>query len=232
MAGDEHGATFASAEVDEGVFGGGMGRVGGLPEVDQGAQDAGGYAVVGGYMLVVGVAGGEASGGDESAGFDSVGSVEGMDGRVDGVGFSGQAGGWHGLAELDEVGVAVQAKEAAASGGDVARDPAGGVEEGDVGVADDLEASEAVGDLSCELGFGGLFGGGEGEGESDAVFAGDAGDVGAGGFEVGGDGEGAEETEIHDVAGNGGVEAVAEGGENFCFRGLRCGRMLGCLLVW
>ena len=130
-------------------------------------------------------------------------------------------------AELDEIRVAVQAEEAAAGGSDVVWDPAGGVEEGDVGVADGLEASEAVNDLGGQLGFGRFVGGGEGEGDRDAVLARDAGDVGAGGFEVGGDGEGAEETEIHDVAGNGGVEAVAEGGENFCFRGLQCGRMLG-----
>ena len=85
LAGDEHGTAFASTEVDEGVFGGGMGRVGGLPEIDQGAQDAGSDAVVGGDVLVVGVAGGEASSRDETAGFDSVSGVEGMDGRVDGV---------------------------------------------------------------------------------------------------------------------------------------------------
>ena len=59
LAGDEHGAAFAGADVDEGVAGDGVGRGGVAPEVDEGAEDAGGDAVVGGDVLVVGVAGDE-----------------------------------------------------------------------------------------------------------------------------------------------------------------------------
>lgn len=78
FAGDEHGAAFAGTDVDEGVVVDGMGRVGVAPEVDEGAEDAGGDAVVGGDVGVVGVAGGEVAGGDEAAGFDAVDLVEGM----------------------------------------------------------------------------------------------------------------------------------------------------------
>ena len=78
FAGDEHGAAFAGADVDEGVVVDGMGWVGGAPEFDKGAEDAGCDAVVGGDVGVVGVAGGEVPGGDEAAGFDAVDLVEGM----------------------------------------------------------------------------------------------------------------------------------------------------------
>ena len=80
LAGDEHGSAFAGADVDEGVAGEGVGWVGGEPEVDEGAEDAGGDAVVGGDVGVVGVAGDEVAGGDEAAGLDAVDLVEGMDG--------------------------------------------------------------------------------------------------------------------------------------------------------
>ncbi len=59
----------------DGVGGGGLAPLG-----DEGAEDAGGYAVVGGDVLVVGVAGDEVGGGDEAAGINSVGQVEGVDG--------------------------------------------------------------------------------------------------------------------------------------------------------
>ena len=125
------------------------------------------------------------------------------------VGFGGM-----GLADLDQVGVAVEAEDAAASRGDLLWCPGGSGEDGDGGVADGFEAGEAVGDLGAELGLG-VFGGvGEGEGEGDAVFLGDSGDVGAGGFEVRLDGEGADEAEVDDVAGEFGVVAVAEGLED------------------
>ena len=81
FAGDEHGAAFAGADVDEGVVVDGVRWGGGAPEIDEGAEDAGGYAVVGGDVGVVGVAGGEVSGSDEAAGFDAVDLVEGMLGR-------------------------------------------------------------------------------------------------------------------------------------------------------
>ena len=78
LAGDEHGAAFAGADVDEGVVGDGVGWGGGAPEVDEGAEDAGGDAVVGGDVGVVGVAGDEIAGGDEAAGLDAVDLVEGV----------------------------------------------------------------------------------------------------------------------------------------------------------
>ncbi len=84
FAGDEHGAAFAGADVDEGVAGDGVGWGGGAPEVDEGAEDAGGDAVVGGDVGVVGVAGDEVAGGDEAAGVDAVDLVEGMVGWVAG----------------------------------------------------------------------------------------------------------------------------------------------------
>ncbi len=80
LAGDEHGASFAGSEVEEGVVVDGVGRGGGEPVVDEGTEDAGGDAVVGGDVGVVGVSGDEAPGGDESAGVDAVGGVEGVDG--------------------------------------------------------------------------------------------------------------------------------------------------------
>ena len=108
-----------------------------------------------------------------------------------GVGLGVSFGGI-GLADLDEVGVAVEAEDAAAGGGDLLGCPGGSREDADGGLADGLEAGEAVGDLGAELGLG-VFGGvGEGEGEVDAVFAGDSGDVSAGGFEVWGDVNGAD----------------------------------------
>ena len=58
MAGDEHGAAFACTKVDEGVVGDGVGWVGDAPVVDEGAEDAGGDAVVGGDVAIVGVPGG------------------------------------------------------------------------------------------------------------------------------------------------------------------------------
>ena len=105
FAGDEHGAAFAGADVEEGVVRDGMGWGGGAPEVDEGAEDAGGDAVVGGDVGVVGVAGDEVAGGDEAAGLDAVDLVEGVLGRRGvgmtigalglrvGMGFSGSGSG-------------------------------------------------------------------------------------------------------------------------------------------
>ncbi len=82
FAGDEQAAAFAGTDVDEGVAGDGVGGDGLAPLVDEGAQDAGRDAVVGGDVLVVGVAGDEVLGGDEAAGVDAVHLVEGMDGEA------------------------------------------------------------------------------------------------------------------------------------------------------
>jgi hypothetical protein len=81
FAGDEQAAAFAGADVDEGVAGDGVGRDGLAPVADEGAQDGGCDAVVGGDVLVVGVTGDEVPGGDEAAGVDAVRLVEGMDGE-------------------------------------------------------------------------------------------------------------------------------------------------------
>ena len=54
-----------------------------------------------------------------------------------------------GSADLDQVGVAVEAEGPAAGGGDVEGGPDGFVEEGDGGLAYGLEAGETVGDLSA-----------------------------------------------------------------------------------
>ena len=113
-------------------------------------------------------------------------------------------------ADLDQVGVAVEAQGLAAGGGDAEGCPCGVVEESDGGVAYGFEAGEAVCDLGAKVGLGGFVDLCGGELDFDAMFLGDAGDVGAGGFEVGGDGDGTDEAEVDDVAGEDGVVAVAE----------------------
>ncbi len=113
-------------------------------------------------------------------------------------------------ADLDEVGVAVEAEDFAAGGSDAEGSPCGLVEESDGGVAYGLEAGETVGDLGAEMGLGGFVSLRWGEFDFDGVFLGDAGDVGAGGFEVGGDCDGLDEAEVDDVAGEDGVVAIAE----------------------
>lgn len=87
----------------------------------------------------------------------------------------------------------------------------GRVQEGDGGAADGFEAGEAVGYLCAELGGGGFFGLGGGDGDFDDAFLRDAWDACAGGFGVGGDGDGVDEAEVDDVAGEYGVVTVAEG---------------------
>src|SRR5882757_4981582 len=59
-------------------------------------------------------------------------------------------------ANLDEVGVAVEAEDFAAGGGDAEGSPCGLVEESDGGVAHGFKAGEAVGDMGAEMGFGGF----------------------------------------------------------------------------
>ncbi len=80
FAGDQHGSAFAGTDVEEGVAVDGVGWDGLAPEADEGAEDAGGDAVVGGDEGVVGMAGEEIAGGDEAAGVQIVGVVEGVDG--------------------------------------------------------------------------------------------------------------------------------------------------------
>src|SRR3982074_2343751 len=87
-------------------------------------------------------------------------------------------------ADLDEVGVAVEAEDLAAGRGDAEGRPCGLVEERDGGVAYGFEAGEAICDLGAEMGFGGFFFLSGREFDFNDVFLGDAGDMGAGGFEV------------------------------------------------
>lgn len=83
LGGDEQGAAFAGADVEKGVAVDGEGRRGAVePEVDEGAEDGGRDAVVGGDVLVAGVAGEELGAGDEAAGVGAVGGVEGLYGRA------------------------------------------------------------------------------------------------------------------------------------------------------
>ena len=82
-----------------------------------------------------------------------------------------------GLADLDQVRIAVEAECSAAGGCDVERGPGGFDEEGDGGLAYGLEASEAVGDVSGELGVGPFVGLCGGQIDLDFVALGDAGDV-------------------------------------------------------
>jgi hypothetical protein len=117
-------------------------------------------------------------------------------------------------ADLDEVGVAVEAEDLAAGGGDAEGRPCGLVEESDGGVAYSFEAGEAICDLGAEMGFGGFVFLSGREFDCDDVFLGDPRDMGAGGFEVGGDRDGADEAEVDDVAGEDRVVAVAERDED------------------
>ncbi len=81
FAGDEEAAAFACADVEEGVAVDGVGREGLAPMGDEGAQDGGRDRVVGGDVLIVGMAGEQVGGGDEAAGIDGVGLIEGVDGK-------------------------------------------------------------------------------------------------------------------------------------------------------
>ncbi len=91
LGGEDEGAAFSGADVEKGVALDGEGWSGAIePEVDEAAEDGGGDAVVGGDVLVAGVAGEELGAGDEAAGVGAVGEVKGVDGRVDaGPGFAG-----------------------------------------------------------------------------------------------------------------------------------------------
>ncbi len=82
LGGDEEGAAFAGADVEKGVAIDGEGRGGAVePEVNEGAEDGGRDAVVGGDVLVAELSGEELRAGDEAAGIGAVGGVEGVDGR-------------------------------------------------------------------------------------------------------------------------------------------------------
>ena len=57
----------------------GWGGAGLAPVLDEGSEEAGGDAIVGGDVGVVRVAGGEVAGRDQAAGVGAVGLVEGVD---------------------------------------------------------------------------------------------------------------------------------------------------------
>ena len=122
-----------------------------------------------------------------------------------------------GLADLDQVRVAVEAEGLAARGRDALRSPCGFVEESDCGVTYGFDAGETIGDLGAKLGISGIVIIGWSEGDLDVMFFGDAGNVGAGRLEIGRDDDGSDEAEIDDVAGERGIVAIAEGGEDVGF---------------
>src|ERR1700733_1532271 len=126
------------------------------------------------------------------------------------------------LTDLDEAGVAVEAEDAAAGGGDVFGRPGGRGEDRYCGLGDGFETGEAVRNLGAEVGLGGFGGGGGDKVDLDDVFLRDAGDVGAGGFEAAGNGEALDEAEVDDVEGELGVIAVAEGGADVGFGEHQC----------
>jgi hypothetical protein len=121
------------------------------------------------------------------------------------------------LADLDEAGVAVEAEDAAADGGDVLRGPGERGEDCYGGLGDGLDAGEAVDDLGAEVGLGGFGGVGGNEVDLDDVFLWDAWDAGAGCFVVGSDGDALDKAEVDDVEGELRVVAVAESGADVGF---------------
>ena len=80
FAGDEHGASFAGADIDKSVVVNGIGRRRFAPECDESAKDAGSDAVICRDVLVVGVAGDEMAGRNEAAGLYTMDLIEGVDG--------------------------------------------------------------------------------------------------------------------------------------------------------
>jgi hypothetical protein len=210
LARDKHGAAFTCADVDEGVVLDGMGRISGAPEVDEGAQDAGSDAIVGGDVGIVGMTGDEIASSDETAGFDTVDLVEGVLWRRHDLGDFGFTGGHRRLADLDEVGIAVEPEGSAACGCDALRRPCGLLEQSNGSVAYGLETGKAIDNLGLELRVSGLVTAGGSESDLDFVSLGDARDIGAGSFVVRGNGDGTDQAEIDDVAGKDGIVAVAE----------------------
>ncbi len=191
LAGDEHRAPFARADVDERVVGDGVGWGGGAPEVDEGAEDTGGDTVVGGDVGVVWMAGDEVAGGDEAAGVDAVNLVEGVLGWLRrghderSFGFAGR----HVSADLHEARISGETEGFEPGGRDAEGRPCGFEKEGDGGVADGLETGEAVCDLGGELLVGGFVGAGGGEGDLDMVTIGNASDTEARAFDFRSDGD-------------------------------------------
>ena len=210
LAGDEHGAALTCSEVEECIVLDGVGWISGSPEVDQGTQNAGGDAVVGGDVRIAGVAGDEVACGDQAAGFDTVDLVEGVLWRRHDLGDFGFTGGHRRLADLDEVGIAVEPEGSAACGCDALRRPCGLLEQSNGSVAYGLETGKAIDNLGLELRVSGLVTAGWSESDLDFVSLGDAGDIGPGSFVVRGNGDGTDQAEIDDVAGKDGIVAVSE----------------------
>jgi len=113
LAGDEHATAFAGSDIDEGVAGDGLGRDGLAPAIDERAQDAGGNAVIGGDVLVVGMSREQVARGDKTAGIDPVNLVK----RV-----NGQRGG---LEQVTRTRLAGGSREELRSCGDGLRGPSG-----------------------------------------------------------------------------------------------------------
>ena len=91
--GEEHGAPHAGADVDEGELLDGFGGAGALPAGEERGEDRRGYAIVGGGVAIVAMAGLEVAAGDESAGTDAVGFVKRVAEETGGFGEAGETNG-------------------------------------------------------------------------------------------------------------------------------------------
>ena len=78
LAGHQNPAAFAGPDIDKGIAGHWVRRNRLAPAIDEGAQYAWCDSVVGGHVLVVGMAGKEMTRGNEAAGVDAVHLVERM----------------------------------------------------------------------------------------------------------------------------------------------------------
>jgi hypothetical protein len=94
LGGEQDGAAHARADVDEGEVADGGDGFGAPPALDEAMEDRRRYAVVGGGMAVVAMAGFEMATGDEAAGADAIRYVEGMAGEAFGHGEARQESAW------------------------------------------------------------------------------------------------------------------------------------------
>ena len=96
LGGEEDGTAHAGAHIDEGEVGDWNGRPGALPATDQPLKDGGRDTVVGRGVAIVAMAALEMPTGDEAAGADAVGEIEGVAHETVGDGEPGQfpSGAW------------------------------------------------------------------------------------------------------------------------------------------
>ena len=96
FGGEENGTAHTGAHIDEGKVGDWSGRPGALPSTDQPLKDGGRDTVVGRGVAIMAVAALEVPAGDEAAGADSMGEIEGVAHETVGDRESGQlpSGAW------------------------------------------------------------------------------------------------------------------------------------------